>query len=154
MLENLKLSIDNKDFAGRVLMDLRHNKSAVISSKVAWLWIQETGFSFIMLLFVKLKTKNKDQCFQFLKGFNIRCASKIRPLLFNIYLSDLFFFLKYVGTCNFSHDTTTYISDGSLENVLKSLEKNSMLTISWFENNYIKLNTGKCHLVVSGYKLE
>ena len=97
---------------------------------------------------------NKDQCFQFLKGFNIRCASRIRPLLFNIYLNDLFFFLKYVGTCNFSHDTTTYISDGSLENVLKSLKKNSMLAITWFENNYIKLNTGKCHLIVSGYKLE
>ena len=29
-----------------------------------------------------------------------------------------------------------------------------MLDIRWFENNYMKLNTGKCHLIVSGYKHE
>ena len=50
--------------------------------------------------------------------------------------------------------TTTYISDESLENVQKSLEKNSMLAIRWFENNYMKLNTDKCRLIVSGYKHE
>ena len=51
------------------------------------------------------------------------------PLLFNIYLNDFLFFLKDVGVCNFTDDTTTYISDESLESVLKSLEKNSMLAI-------------------------
>ena len=56
--------------------------------------------------------------------------------------------------CNFVDDTTTYIFDESLENVLKSLEKNSMLAISSFENNYVKLNTDKCRLIVSGYKHE
>ena len=61
------------------------------------------------------------------------------PLLFNIYLNDLFFFLKYVDICNFGDDTTKYIPDQSLKNVLKTLEKNSMLAIRWFEYNYIKL---------------
>ena len=45
-------------------------------------------------------------------------------------------------------DNTAYISHESLENVLKSLEKNSMLAIRWFENNYMKLNTDKCRLIV------
>ena len=27
-----------------------------------------------------------------------------------------------------------------------------MLAIRWFENNYMKLNTDKCRLIVSGYK--
>ena len=66
--------------------------------------------------------------------------SVLGPLLFNISLNDLFFFPKDVGMCNVADDTTTYISDKSLENVLKSTEKNSMLSIRWFENNYIKLN--------------
>ena len=73
-----------------------------------------------------------------------------RLLLFNIYLNDLFFFLKDVGICNFADDNTTNISDESLENFLKSLERNSVLAIRWFENNYMKLNTGKCHLIVLG----
>ena len=81
-------------------------------------------------------------------------GSVLRPLLFNIYLSDLFVFLKDVGMCNFADDTTTYISDESLGNVLRSREKNSMLAIRWFEDNYMKLNTDKCCLIVSGYKHE
>ena len=81
-------------------------------------------------------------------------GSVLGPLLFSIYLNDLFFFLKDVVICNFADDTTTYISDECLENVLKSLEKNSMLAIGWFENNYMKLNTDKCRLIVSGYKHE
>ena len=74
------------------------------------------------------------------------------PLLFNIYLNDLFFFPKDVGICKFADDTTTYISDKTLENVLKSLEKISMHAIRWSENNYMKLNTDKCHLIVSSYE--
>ena len=70
------------------------------------------------------------------------------------HLPKWFIFLKDVGICNFAEDTTTYISDKSLENVLKSLEKNSMLPIRCFENNYMKLNTDKCRLIVLGYKHE
>ena len=77
-----------------------------------------------------------------------------RPLLFNIYMNDLFFFLKDVGICNFADDTTAYITDESLENVLKSLEKNSVFAICWFENSYMKLNTDKYRQIVSGYKHE
>ena len=85
-----------------------------------------------------------------MEGFSIRCASRI----FNNYLNNLFFFLKDVDICNFADNITTYISDESLENVLKSREKKSILAISWFENNYMKLNTYKCRLIFSGYKHE
>ena len=50
-------------------------------------------------------------------------GSLFGPLLFNIYPNDSFFFLKDIGICNFADDTTTYITDESLENVLKSLGK-------------------------------
>ena len=64
-------------------------------------------------------------------------------------LSDIFKLLSV-----FADDGIASISEQRLENVLKSLEKNSMLAIRWFENNYMKLNTDKCHLIVSGYKHE
>ena len=34
--------------------------------------------------------------------------------------------------------------------VLERLEYNSELAIAWFEMNYMKLNTDKCHLLISG----
>ena len=80
--------------------------------------------------------------------------SFLGPLFFNIYLNDLILLLKDVGKYNLANNTTTYISDESLENALKSLEKNSMLATRWFENNYLKSNTDKCQLTVSGYKHE
>ena len=81
-------------------------------------------------------------------------GSVLGPLLFNIYLNDLFFFLKDVGICNFADDTTIDISDESLDNVLISIEKNSMLAIYWIESKYIELNTAKCRVIVLVYKHE
>ena len=38
--------------------------------------------------------------------------------------------------------------------MLRLLEENTELAFCWFENNYMKLNTDKCHLIVSGYANE
>ena len=38
--------------------------------------------------------------------------------------------------------------------VLTQLEECSELVIAWFQNNYMKLNTDKCHLLVAGHKSE
>ena len=78
-------------------------------------------------------------------------GSVLGPLIFKVSLNDLFFFLKDISICNFVNDTTTYICEENLENGLKSL-RNPLLAILWLENNYVKLNPGKCRLIFSGYK--
>ena len=42
----------------------------------------------------------------------------LEPLLFNIYLNDVFFTLKNVDACNFADDTMPYVCDESIEKVL------------------------------------
>ena len=37
---------------------------------------------------------------------------------------------------------------------MERLEHDTKLVIKWFENNYMKLNEGKCHLVIAGRRYE
>ena len=37
---------------------------------------------------------------------------------------------------------------------MERLEHDTKLAIEWFENNYMKLNEGKCHLLVAGHRCE
>ena len=55
------------------------------------------------------------------------------PILFNIYLNDLFFLLNQTNISNFADDTTTYVCDVKLESVLEKLEENFELAVTWFE---------------------
>ena len=80
-------------------------------------------------------------------------GSVLGPILFNIYLNDLFFFLS-CDVCNFADDTTPYVCHKNLEFVLNKLEEQSNIAINWFENNYMKMNSDKCHLLISGNKFE
>ena len=81
-------------------------------------------------------------------------GSVLGPILFNIYINDLFFILKETDVCNFADDTTPHVCDGNIKQVLIRLEHDSAIAICWFESNYMKLNTDKCHLLVSGNKNE
>ena len=53
-----------------------------------------------------------------------------------------------MNVCNFADDTTSFVCDLNLEVVL------TQLVIAWLQNNYMKLNTDKCHPFVAGHKFE
>ena len=81
--------------------------------------------------------------------------SVLGPSLFNIFLNDLFFVLKDdTDVCSFADDTSTHTCDISLDELSMRLEHDSALAVCWFESNYMKLNTDKCHLRISGNKHE
>ena len=76
------------------------------------------------------------------------------PLLFNIYLNDLFYLAESTNVCNFSGGTIFYACDKDLNSLINRLEHDSNLAIEWFENSSVKLNQDKCHLLVSEFKYE
>ena len=76
------------------------------------------------------------------------------PLLFNIYLNDLLYLTKPTEICLFADGTTVFACDKDLNSLIKRLEHESLLAFEWFQNNNMKLNLDKCHLLVSGSKYE
>ena len=80
-------------------------------------------------------------------------GSVLGPMLFNIYI-NMFFALNEIDICNFADYTTPYVCDSNRKSVLEKLEHNSELVIASFEMNYMKLNTDKCHSLISGNKNE
>ena len=72
------------------------------------------------------------------------------PLLFNIYLNDLFYKFLNTHVCNFADDTTLSACSIGLKELLRDLESDTLTAIIWFEDNYMRLNQSKCHFLVSG----
>ena len=76
------------------------------------------------------------------------------PLLFNIYINDLFFTVNHTDVCNYADDTTLHICSNDISDLIHGLEHDSLLSIEWFNSNYMKLNETKCHFLFSGHKFE
>ena len=81
--------------------------------------------------------------------FGVPQGSMLDPLLFNISLADLVFILNDVGIAGYADDNTPYVIADDINGVIASLEKASKALFEWFENNLLKSNTDKCHLLVS-----
>ena len=66
----------------------------------------------------------------------------------------MFFLIDSVEVCNFADDTTFYAYDKDLNHLINRLEHDSFPAFEWFENNSMKLNDDKCHLLISIHKYE
>ena len=84
--------------------------------------------------------------------FEVTQGSILGPLLFNIFLADLFLIHSDIDIANFAHDDTPYLSAKNLEDLVESLERASLSLFRWFQNNLLKGNAGKCHFLVSTNK--
>ena len=160
-LEKWKYTLDNKGYAGAVLMDLS-KAFDTINHELLIAKLHAYGFSRSSLILILDYLSNRWQHVKIHTTFSswsklvqgVPQGSVLGPLLFNIYLNDLFYTLKEIDVCNFADDTTPYVCDESLQTVMNKLEHHSDLAIIWFKSNYMKLNTDKCNLLISGHKYE
>ena len=80
-------------------------------------------------------------------------GSILGPLIFNVFLCDLFLFKPNIDLISYADDNTPFAMGGSSEleviNEIKSVVESLTL---WFRNNCMKVNPDKFHLLLSDKK--
>ena len=70
-------------------------------------------------------------------------GSILGPLLFNIFINDLFFFPAKCEICNFADDNSLYFCGLNLDNIFSKLIQDMENVFEWFVYNSMKANPDK-----------
>ena len=76
-------------------------------------------------------------------------GSILGPLFFNIHICDLFYIMRNWPVANYADDTIPYTGGKNTQDVIASLENCALVLFKWFENNVVKANSDKSHLLLS-----
>ena len=155
LLENWKKSLDNKNFVGTVLMDLSKAFDCIphdlLVAKLHAYGLSEDTVTFIYSYLNRrkqgVKINNTESLFQILLS-GIPQGSILGPILFNIFINDLFLFLEDVDLANFAHDNTIYTANKNIEVLIKLLERESKSAIDWFKMNDMIVNPDKFQAMI------
>ena len=79
-------------------------------------------------------------------------GSILGPLLFNIFINDLFLFIKETEICNFADDNTIYVCDSSIETVKCKLISEVKNITNWLQLNSLVANPSKFQIMFLGVK--
>ena len=150
---------DDKGYAGAILTDLSKtfdclNHDLLIAKLDAY------GFSQDGLKFIRSYLKERKQRTKVGSAFStwleitdgVPQGSILGPLLFNIFLNDIFYFINDICIANYADDNTPYATNKDITNLLKTLESETNILLEWFTFNEMKPNADKCHLLVANLK--
>ena len=77
-------------------------------------------------------------------------GSILGPVLFNIFINDIFHFIKNCKLYNYADDNTVSHADTDLKRLIDGLVEDSTRLIQWFADNQMKANPGKFQAIAVG----
>ena len=140
LIESWKQSLDSRRYSGAVLIYLS-KAFGTINHELLIAKLHVYGFNKESLEVILDYLSNKWQRTKICDNFSswaellqgVPQSSVLGPLLFNIYINNLFFLTECTDVCNFADDTTFFACDSDLKHLMKRLEHDTKLAIEWFE---------------------
>ena len=156
MLEKWKKAVDTKKVFGALLTDLSKAFDCLPHDLII-AKLNAYGFSLPALNLIQNYLANRKQRTKINDSyspwsdilFGVPQGSILGPLLFNIFLSDLFLIVKDVNIASYADDNTLYDSCDTIEEVISSLQSSFKKLFQWLSDNQMKGNTEKYHLIMS-----
>ena len=75
-------------------------------------------------------------------------GSVIGPLIFNVFINDLFMFISNCEVCTFAGDNTLHSGGMELSRILKNLKHDMKIILKSFRINSLKPNLGKFYFMI------
>ena len=159
LLQSWQESLDKGEIVGTLLMDLSKAYDCIphdlLIAKLEAYGFDPPGLN---LLYSYLTGRNHrvrigntfSSWLELILG--IPQGSILGPLLFNIFINDLFDFLNKTLICNFADDNTLYSSGKSLDIVTKNLAHDTSMVLRWFSFNSMVANPNKFQVMFLGVK--
>ena len=156
LIETWKKHIDNKESFRALLTDLSKAFDCV-NHELLIAKLHDYGIDNSSLRLIHSYLNNRQQRVridnEFSKWSDIKDGvpqgSILGPLFFNIHISDLLYIMRNWPVANYADDTTLYTGGKNTQDVITSLESCPLVLFKWFENNLMKENSDKSHLLLS-----
>ena len=84
--------------------------------------------------------------------FGVPQGSILGPLLFNIFLCDLFLIMNNTELASYADDNTPYVVGNNKDELIVRLQNASKTLFQWFSDNQMKSNPDKCNFICSTSK--
>ena len=159
VIENWKRSLDSKGIVGTILMDLSMAYDCLphdlLIAKLEAYGIERKSlkliYSYLNGRKQRVKVASHYSSYERIK-IGVPQGSVLGPLLFNIFINDLFLINLQSDICNFADDNTLYACGHSFESVVSKLENDLEKILGWFFRNSMVANPGKFQLMFLGLK--
>ena len=156
MLEKWRTTLDRRGFSGVLLTDLSKAFDS-LSHELLLAKLEAYGFSYNAIKLIHNYLVNRHQRVRINSKYSswseilngVPQGSILGPLLFNIYLSDLFLFTEDSDIANYADDNSPYACKMDIKSVISQIEEDSTTLLNWVKNNGMKANPNKFHLMLS-----